>query len=135
MAAELGILVPIFAIVFGTMIPILWNYQDQLTKQKLIEGRHKERLAALERGVDYQPEPLPLDAMFGRSKSTNPKSSPTLLWGLILTFGGVAIVIGGSDVEKGSVVVAIGIALLLYHFLTRVRKDQANKTEGDPPTS
>jgi len=45
MADELGILVPIFAIVFGTMIPILWNYQDQLTKQKLIEGRHKERLA------------------------------------------------------------------------------------------
>jgi len=46
MADELGILIPIFAIVFGTMIPILWNYQDQLTKQKLIEGRHKERLAA-----------------------------------------------------------------------------------------
>jgi len=135
MADELGILVPIFAIVFGIMIPIVWIYQDQRTKQKLIEGRHKERLAALERGVDYQPEPLPLDVLFGRSKSTNPKSSPTLLWGLILTFGGVAIAIGRSDVRDGSVVVAIGIALLLYHFLTRVRKDQANKTEGDPPTS
>ena len=135
MADELEILVPIFAIVFGTMIPIVWIYRDQLTKQKLIEARHKERLAALERGVDYQPEPLPLDALFGRSKSTNPKSSPTLLGGLILTFGGVAIAIGRSDVRDGSVLVAVGIALLLYHFLTRVRKDQANKNEEDPPTS
>lgn len=135
MADELAILVPIFAIVFGTMIPIVWIYRDQLIKQKLIEARHKERLAALERGVDYQPEPLPLDALFGRSKSTNPKSSPTLLWGLILTFAGAAIAIGKADAEDGSVVVAVGIALLLYHFLTRVRKDQANKNEEDLPTS
>jgi len=137
MADELGILVPIFAIVFGIMIPIVWIYLDQQTKQKLIEARHKERLAALERGVDYQPEPLPLDAMFGRSKSTNPKSSPTLLWGLILTFAGAAIAIGNSaeSSRSGSVVVAVGIALLLYHFLTRVRKDQANNNEEDPPTS
>jgi|GEM_PF-1022175 len=137
MADELKILVPIFAIVFGTMIPIVWIYRDQLTKQKLIEARHKERLAALERGVDYQPEPLPPEALFGRSKSTNPKSSPTLLWGLILTFGGVAIAISKSEAEAGGrlVVVAVGIALLLYHFLTRVRKDQANKNEEDPPTS
>jgi hypothetical protein len=135
MADELEILVPIFAIVFGTMIPIVWIYCDQLTKQKLIEGRHKERLAALERGVDYQPEPLSLDAMFARSKPTNPKSSPTLLWGLILTFAGAAIAIGRSDVRAGSVVVAVGIALLLYHFLTRVRKDQTTKNEEDPPTS
>jgi len=135
MADELGILVPIFAIVFGIMIPIVWIYLDQQTKQKLIEARHKERLAALERGVDYQPEPLPLDALFGRSKSTNPKSSPTLLWGLILTFAGAAIAIGKADAEDGSVVVAVGVALLLYHFLTRVRKDQANKNEEDLPTS
>ncbi|MBM4229809.1 MAG: hypothetical protein FJ184_03545 [Gammaproteobacteria bacterium] len=128
-------MVPIFAIVFGIMIPIVWIYLDQQTKQKLIEARHKERLAALERGVDYQPEPLPLDALFGRSKSTNPKSSPTLLWGLILTFAGAAIAIGKADAEDGSVVVAVGIALLLYHFLTRVRKDQANKNEEDLPTS
>ena len=132
---ELGILIPILAIVFGTMIPIVWIYLDQQTKQKLIEARNKERLAAFERGVDYQPEPLSLDAMFARSKPTNPKSSPTLLWGLILTFAGAAIAIGKTEAEDGSVVVAVGIALLLYHFLTRVRKDQANKNEGDPPTS
>ena len=132
---ELGILIPILAIVFGTMIPIVWIYLDQQTKQKLIEARNKERLAAFERGVDYQPEPLSLDAMFARSKPTNPKSSPTLLWGLILTFAGAAIAIGKAEAEDGSVVVAVGIALLLYHFLTRVRKDQANKNEGDPPTS
>ena len=135
MAGELAILVPIFALVSVIMIPLVWIYLDQQTKQKLIEARHKERLAALERGVDYQPEPLPLDRLFGRSKSTNPKSSPTLLWGLILTFGGVAIAIGRSDVRDGSVLVAVGIALLLYHFLTRVRKDQATKNEEDPPTS
>ena len=132
---ELGILIPILAIVFGTMIPIVWIYLDQQTKQKLIEARNKERLAAFERGVDYQPEPLSLDAMFARSKPTNPKSSLTLLWGLILTFAGAAIAIGKTEAEDGSVVVAVGIALLLYHFLTRVRKDQANKNEGDPPTS
>lgn len=132
---ELEILIPILAIVFGTMIPIVWIYLDQQTKQKLIEARNKERLAAFERGVDYQPEPLSLDAMFARSKPTNPKSSPTLLWGLILTFAGAAIAIGKAEAEDGSVVVAVGIALLLYHFLTRVRKDQANKNEGDPPTS
>jgi len=40
MAEELGILVPLFAIVFGTMIPIVWIYRDQLTKQKLIEARN-----------------------------------------------------------------------------------------------
>lgn len=135
MERELAILIPILAIVFGAMIPISWIYHDQQTKQKLIEARNKERLAAFERGIDYQPEPLSLDAMFAHSKPTNPKSSPTLLWGLILTFAGAAIAIGKVAAVGGSVVVAVGVALLFYHFLTRVRKNEANKNDDDPPTS
>jgi hypothetical protein len=29
----------------------------------------------------------------------------------------------------------VGVALLFYHFLTRVRKNEANKNDDDPPTS
>lgn len=122
------ILIPIVAIVGGLTIPILWIRGDYATKQKLIEARHKERLAAIERGLDYHPEPL--DDLFARSKPTNPKSSPTLLWGLILAFGGVSIAAGMSDLENGSVLLAVGLALLLYHFLTRERKNRTSEGES-----
>jgi len=123
------ILIPIVAIVGGLTIPILWIRGDYITKQKLIESRHKERLAAIERGLDYQPDPL--DTMFASSKPTNPNSSPTLLWGLILSLGGAAVATSMSDFENGSVLMAVGVALLLYHFLTRKREDRSS----DNPTN
>lgn len=123
------ILIPIVAIVGGLTIPILWIRGDYTTKQRLIESRHKERLAAIERGLDYQPDPL--DTMFASSKPTNPNSSPTLLWGLILSLGGAAVATSMSDFENGSVLMAVGAALLLYHFLTRKRQDRSS----DNPTN
>ncbi len=111
------ILIPIIAVTGAFAIPIVWIWFDYATKRNFIESRHKERLAAIERGMEYQSDPL--DSLLASGKAANQNRSASLLWGLILTFGGTAFMFGMSELESGSVVVAIGLALLLYYFLTK----------------
>jgi len=116
MESGFEILIPIISVTGAFAIPIVWIWFDYATKRSFIESRHKERLAAIERGIEYQSDPL--DSLLASGKAANRSSSVSLFCGLILTFGGTAFMFGINS-KVGSVVVAVGLALLLYYFLTK----------------
>lgn len=57
----LPLLIPIVAIVGGLSIPILYILTQFKRRQQLLEQNHKERMAAIERGIELPP--LPIEAL------------------------------------------------------------------------
>lgn len=115
----LGDLVPVLGVIFAVGLPlsipivyIALNYRKRL---RLMELSHKERMAAIERGMEVPP--LPLDLIDGRSR----RRRSSLLPGLVWFFLGLAVVAGslsiGDDlpVVFGLVPLAIGVAYLIYY--------------------
>jgi hypothetical protein len=118
--AVIGALIPIVAITFGIGIGALAIWSEHKRKLELIDRLHRERMLALEKGVE--PPALP-PGMVGHLAA---KPAPRYLWpramrnGLMLLFGGIALFFGvdraGGD--EGAVFMlvpaALGLANLIY---------------------
>jgi hypothetical protein len=115
------IIVPIFF--FGGMAAILLKYFD---------GRHKERMAMVEKGInpaDFK-SVAPIKLWQGNVLSN-------LKWGLLLVFAGIGLFVGyhlenyfGFHEETavfGSILIAGGLALIIFYFLA------ANKLKKEKP--
>jgi hypothetical protein len=106
-----GLLVPLT--LFGGAAVVLWKY---------FEGRHKERMAMIEKGVN------PADF-----KSATPfrlwqgSVLSNLKWGLLFVFAGIGLLVGqqleyyfgfheGSAVF-GSILITGGLALIIFYFI------------------
>ena len=94
---------PVVAIIFIFSIPLLAIWTDYRKNRALIE----KGLAAAEK--------------------PQPRWHETLVWGLVLTLVGAALLIGsftvrGSLLLPGLIVEAIGIALLIYTHIIRREK-------------
>ena len=114
------ILVPI--VLFGGIAVVLWKY---------FEGRHKERMAMIDKGVN------PADF-----KSTTPfrlwqgSVLSNLKWGLLLVFAGIGLLVGqqleyyfGFHEESavfGSILITGGCALIIFYFIA-TKKLKENK--------
>lgn len=128
-------LIPIVAIVMSLAIPIVAIITDYAKRRKIYELHHKERLAAIEKGVDLPPLPPEL---FG----AGPKGRPRyLLRGLVWLFVGLGALVGlygitGHESEKvwllGLIPTGVGLAYLIYYFVEgkRVEEDAA-KVEAE----
>jgi hypothetical protein len=104
------IFVPIF--LFGATALVLWKYYD---------GRHRERMAMIEKGI------TPTQAQTGWLKQfvSNPLSN--LKWGLLGIFVGIGIFVGHWLHEAlgindgaaffGSALISGGVALVIYYFI------------------
>ena len=106
-----GILVPLT--LFGGAAVVLW---------KFFEGRHKERMAMIDKGVN------PADF-----KSATPfrlwqgSVLSNLKWGLLFVFAGIGLLVGeqlqyylGFHEESavfGSILIAGGLALILFYII------------------
>jgi hypothetical protein len=119
----IGILVPITLFVGVTVV--LWKY---------FEGRHKERIVMIEKGVN--------PAEF---KSINPvrllqgNVFSNLKWGLLLVFTGIGMLIGyqlhnvfGLDEGPaifGSILISGGLALIIFYFIAakKLKDKQTNE--------
>jgi hypothetical protein len=119
------ILIPLT--IFGGATAVFWKY---------FEGRHKERMAMIEKGVT--------PAEF---KSTNSMINPfrvfqgnvlsNLKWGLLFIFIGIGMLVGqqlhyviGFDEESaifGSILISGGLALIIFYFFA------AKKLKEKPP--
>jgi hypothetical protein len=120
-------LVSIF--LFGGTAVVLWNF---------FNGRHKERMAMIEKGVN------PADF-----KSASPTINPlrlfqgsvlrNLKWGLLFLFAGIGLLVGiqldyylgfheGAAVF-GSMLIAGGIALIIFYIIAakKIKKEQEDK--------
>ncbi len=103
---DVSVIVPVVAIIFALSIPLLAIWTD-----------YKKDRALIEKGL-YEPE---------KPGKPGARWHGTFLWGLILTLVAVALMLGsvhipGLPFQPGPVLLAVGIALLVYSFIVKLEK-------------
>ncbi len=115
MAIELlALFIPIIMIVLGVAIAITWIVTAHRQKVQRIEMRHKERMAALEKGLELPAEPVEPEVV---KKSGGLRSGLSgLLVGVVLYLALCAV--ADDDVALfGLIPAAIGLANLISFFI------------------
>ncbi|HLA74051.1 MAG TPA: hypothetical protein VK624_21285 [Steroidobacteraceae bacterium] len=123
--ALIAISIPIVAIVCGIGIGMLSIWSEHKRKAQLLEQLHRERMVALDKGVE--PPPIAAGLVgFLSDKGPKPPVSPRTQWpkavrnGLMLLFGGLVLyfAIDHAGGEPGApfalIPTAIGVANLIY---------------------
>ncbi len=120
----IGAFIPIF--LFCAIAVVLW---------KFFEGRHKERIAMIEKGIN------PADF-----KSTSPfrmwqgSTLSNLKWGLLFVFAGIGLLVGqqleyyfGFHEETaifGSILIFGGLALIVFYLIASKKLKEKKENEG-----
>lgn len=114
----LALLIPIIAITMGLLIPIVRSVLNYRRQRDLVEAHHRERLAAIERGMDIPALP----ESFYNSPGT--LSRPRyLLNGMVWLFVGITLFaalwsVAGEDVAWfGLIPAGVGLAFLIYYAI------------------
>jgi hypothetical protein len=125
--------IPIVAIVMSLSIPIIAIITEYEKRRKFYELHHRERLAAIEKGIELPP--LPPEFAGGL-----PKYPRHFLKGLIWFLVGLAIVVavganaGWDEALWGLIPTAIGVAYLAYYFVEGKKLEvEARKAETSGP--
>jgi Domain of unknown function (DUF6249) len=114
----IAVFIPIVAIIMSLLIPIVFAIVDYRRRRDIVEAHHKERMAAIERGMELPPLP---EAFF-RSFSTD-RRPRHLLTGMIWTFVGLGLFVAlrevaGEDVAWSALMpIGVGLAFLIYYFV------------------
>ena len=122
-------LVPIIAIVMGIGVAMLGMWFDYRKKSEIAAQLHRERLAAIEKGME--PPPLPPELFLRRGRT----STDFLRRGLVWLFIGVAITAamlleGQKGGWFGLIPAAAGLAnLVLYAVQGRLAVPPAQRQE------
>ena len=115
----MALMIPILGIVLGVAVAIVAIVTSHREKLKRAELRYRERLAAIEKGIELPPDPDP---------DAEPKKVTSLKSGLVGLFLGVVLYfalreVAGEDVALfGLVPAAIGVASLISYFVEGRRK-------------
>jgi hypothetical protein len=109
-------LIPITAIVMGIGIAMLGLWLDYRKKSEFYALHHKERMAAIEKGMDVPPLPPDLFQRGGRT------SADFLRRGIVwLMIGGSLLIAMLAEGTHGAmyalIPAAIGLANLIFYFL------------------
>lgn len=110
----IGVSIPVVAIVLGMSIGALSLWLDFRKKKELFELHHRERMTALDKGIEVPPLPPEFFAATSRRSCRDP-----LRTGLVWTFLGVAVCVAvyGQDKDSwtwGLLPTAYGLANLVY---------------------
>jgi hypothetical protein len=117
--ALLSLFIPILGIIMGVLIAIAVIFAAHRQKMQRNDMRHKERMAALEKGLEIPPEPVESDN--GSKVSTLRTGLTGLLVGMVLYFALGAV--AGSEVALfGLIPAAIGLANLIFYFVEARKK-------------
>jgi Domain of unknown function (DUF6249) len=113
----IAIMVPITAIIFGVGIGMLSLFLDYRKKREMFAMHHKERMAAIEKGMEVPPLP----PEFFRDNRRVRVLSDYLRRGLVLLLVGIAITIALYDSTRhnylwGLLPAAVGVANLLFYW-------------------
>jgi hypothetical protein len=109
-------LIPVVAIVMGIGIAMLGLWLDYRKKSEIFALHHKERMAAIEKGMEVPPLPPELFQRRCRSRADNFRRG--LVWLLV----GAAVTTAMTVEEHhgamyGLIPIAIGLANLIFYFL------------------
>jgi len=124
---QMALMIPILGIVLGVAIAIISIVSSHREKLKRTELRHRERLAAIEKGIE-----LPLDP----EPDVDARKGSTLKSGLSGIFIGVVLYIALREVADpdialfGLIPAAFGLASLISYFVEG-RKNGSTATRAD----
>jgi hypothetical protein len=112
---ELAYLFPTLVLILSLAAVTIWVLAWHRRRVHEIDCRHKERMAAIEKGLDVPPDPLPQPAQGSNARF--------LRHGLVCLGVGLALTFGGQDLlgprvgASGWIVCAIGAAYLIFYFV------------------
>jgi len=124
----LGLLIPIITVTVSLGALIVWIVAWYRRRMHEVDCRHKERMAAIDKGLELPPEQLPQPEQM-------PPRSRYLLRGLIWLGIGLAITFGGHDWLRapmggsGWIAVAVGAAYLIFYFVEGRRPSDTKREE------
>ena len=115
---QLALLIPILAIVFGIGIAAVWIIASHRERLQRNELRYRERLAAIEKGLELPPDPVEPEI---RRSSGLKGGISALLVGAVLYFA--LREVADDDVALfGLIPAAVGVANLIFYFVERRKK-------------
>jgi hypothetical protein len=129
----LALLIPIISVTASLAALIIWILVWHRRRVHEVDCRHKERMAAIEKGLELPPDSLPQPAQM-------PPRARYLLRGLIWLGVGLALTFGvrdwfGTQIGGcGWIVVAVGAAYLIFYFVEG-RKAAVSESEAPPSGS
>jgi preprotein translocase subunit YajC len=119
MKAEIiGVFIPIVAIVMGIGIAMLAIWSEHKRKAQLLEQNHRERMHALEKGIELPA--IPTNLVGGSNGPSTATAARSLRSGIMLTLIGVLLYFaiytagGHEGALFGLIPAAIGIANFVY---------------------
>jgi hypothetical protein len=124
----MAIFIPLFAIVFGIGVAIVAIISKHREKLQRADLRHKERLAAIEKGLELPPE-------LEQPENGDMRGSGALRSGLIGLGVGIVLYfaldrVAGDDVALfGLIPAAVGLANLIFYFI-ETRRDNGRGVQG-----
>ena len=114
----IALFIPITSIVLGIGIGMLAIWTDHKRKAQILEQNHRERMHAIEKGIELPALP---ESLVGRySSPTPPSAAKSIRNGIMLTLIGVllfvAIKVSGGDEGAlfGLLPACVGVANLVY---------------------
>jgi Domain of unknown function (DUF6249) len=124
---KIALLIPILAIVMGIGIGMLAIFFDYRKKQEMFAMHHKERMAAIEKGMEVPPLP---PEFFSEGRRCRSGAHGDLRRGLVLLFVGAAVSIALYNTQReaylwGLVPAGVGLAQLLFYYLSRSKTPEA----------
>ena len=126
---QLALLIPIITITLITTAAIVFIIARHRRNVQELEQRHKERMAAIDKGLDLPVEPVQL--------SSPPRRPRYLLRGLVWLGVGLAVVFGARSLLEddaaslGWIPVAVGAAYLIY-YLVEGRRELPSQNSTTP---
>jgi hypothetical protein len=120
---NIAIMIPLAAVVLGLTIPIVGMSLEYRMKKDMFELHHRERMAGIDKGIDVPPLPPEL---FRRRQSKPSTPGSLLRNGLIMVFGGAALIVAMSYASGalslwGLIPVGIGLAYLISFLYERTQ--------------
>ena len=114
----IAVSIPIVAIVMGIGIGMLSIWSDHKRKAQLLEQNHRERMQAIEKGIDLPA--LPANLVSTSNGPSTASAAKSLRSGVMLTLIGILLYVaidkaGGSEGALfGLIPAAVGIANFVY---------------------
>jgi len=114
----IGVFIPIVAIVMGIGIGMLAIWSEHKRKSQLLEQNHRERMHAIEKGMELPP--LPANLVSTSNGPATASAAKSLRSGIMLVLIGIVLffaigVAGGKEGALfGLIPAAVGIANLVY---------------------
>jgi hypothetical protein len=130
----IGVFIPIVAIVMGIGIGMLSIWSEHKRKSQLLEQNHRERMHAIEKGIELPALPPNLVGMSMGNGPSTASAAKSLRSGIMLTLIGVLLYVaidragGFEGALFGLIPAAVGVANFVYAAVLWQKEKRGEKT-------